>query len=80
MEYQKPLVTIELAEYNELLEKVTRTEETNPDNKTLSILLSVMQREHITYLLEVLARENIRLSIIKGTDKYPEIITKYINQ
>lgn len=82
MSYSKPLVTIELDEYNELLKKINTV---SPDNEALSVVLGLLKSSNsfdFRYLLEVLSRDvGIRLSITHNPttgNKYPTVVTEKI--
>lgn len=82
MPYLKPVVTIELEEYNELLKKINTS---SPDNEALSIILGLLKSSNnfdFRYLLEVLSRDaGIRLSITHNPSlgsKYPIVKTEKI--
>ncbi len=74
-EYSTPKVTIDLAEYTELLEKVNKVPD-NLDNEALTMIIALLNRDRqlLTHVLEDLTRKRIRLSIINNfTTEIPTV-------
>lgn len=84
MEYSRPKVTIDLEEYTELLKKKDFISIDNEDNMSLCIIMGTLHkmnidRNQISYLLELLTKKGIRLSIdTNPTYEFPKVTTEKI--